>query len=318
MVDAVQNTSYRDPLNKKLFVLMSYSNETGTLISEIAPRLGTALWAPTFMYLGADIYDKYKNDKDSYNPSAKRAFKRAIYQGITTLLALPTVIFIGQKLASPLTKMDKFGISGNAKDSIFKHTRNVIDQAHGDALESSDKFENLVVKSLDNIINARQNEKQTLSFFKRIQKSLFTSRYNLLECDKKKVLAFAKHNAQKTFEILTALKNNQTNLLPKKVYKKYVEVLPVMKEMYNEVDYSHHATRAALKEFQKTQIFKNKLIKTISGITTLVVFAIPVNNFVEKHIMKKFINPGIDQIAKELVDSSKIKQTFNTMQNTAE
>ena len=45
---------------------MSYSNEIGTAISEIAPRLGTALWAPTFLYLGADLYDKYKNDKDSY------------------------------------------------------------------------------------------------------------------------------------------------------------------------------------------------------------------------------------------------------------
>lgn len=50
---------------------MSYSSEVGTAISEIAPKLGASLFAPTFMYLGADIYDKYKNDKDSYNPSGK-------------------------------------------------------------------------------------------------------------------------------------------------------------------------------------------------------------------------------------------------------
>ena len=68
-----QKYKYHDPLNRPIPVLMSYSSEIGTAISEIAPKLGAALWAPTFMYLGADIYDKYKNDKDNYNPSAKRA-----------------------------------------------------------------------------------------------------------------------------------------------------------------------------------------------------------------------------------------------------
>ena len=99
--------SYKDPLNSNSAVLMSYSNEVGTAISEIAPKLGTALWAPTFMYLGADIYDKYKNDKDNYNPSAKRALKRAIFQGITCLVALPAVIFAGQCAVSPLGSLDK-------------------------------------------------------------------------------------------------------------------------------------------------------------------------------------------------------------------
>ena len=70
---------------------MSYSNEIGTAISEIAPKLGTALWAPTFLYLGADIYDKYKNDKDNYKPSGKRALKRAIFQGMTSFLLLPNL-----------------------------------------------------------------------------------------------------------------------------------------------------------------------------------------------------------------------------------
>ena len=91
-----KKNKYQDPLNKKVPVLMSYSNEVGTAISEIAPKLGMALWAPTFMYLGADIYDKYKNDKDNYNPSARRALKRAIFQGLTSLVALPAVIFAAQ------------------------------------------------------------------------------------------------------------------------------------------------------------------------------------------------------------------------------
>ena len=57
-----EKKKYHDPLNKGVFVVLSNSNEIGTAISDIAPKLGAALWAPTFMYLGADIYDKYKND----------------------------------------------------------------------------------------------------------------------------------------------------------------------------------------------------------------------------------------------------------------
>ena len=44
--------------------------------------------------------------------------------------------------------------------------------------------------------------------------------------------------------------------------------------------------------------------------------SIQVNNFVEKQIMKKYINPGIDQISSGFVNQSKIKNIFNTMHMT--
>ena len=114
-----EKKKYHDPLNKGVFVVLSNSNEIGTAISDIAPKLGAALWAPTFMYLGADIYDKYKNDKNNYNPSAKRAFKRAIYQALTSLVAMPAAIILGKYIISPLGKLDKTGVSGNTKDAIW-------------------------------------------------------------------------------------------------------------------------------------------------------------------------------------------------------
>lgn len=299
MINSVnpEQKKYKDPLNKTAVVLMSYSNETGTAISEIAPRLGTALWAPTFMYLGADIYDKYKNDKNNYNPSAKRAFKRAIFQGLTTLLALPTVILIGQWLVSPFGRLDKSGISGNAKDAIYRHTKSVIEQAHGNVLKDYASFKDTILKTLQNKINGRQNEQNTLGFVKKLYKRTFTKRYALLEGDNAKILAYAEDNAKKTFDILQALKNNQKNKIPKSVYKKYNEVLPKMKEMYHEADYSFQATRTALKKYQTSRIFKNKLLKTCGGLVALVIFAKPVNDYVDQYIMKKYINPGIDRFS---------------------
>ena len=311
------NTKYRDPLNRPIPVLMSYSNEIGTAISEIAPKLGAALWAPTFMYLGADIYDKYKNDKDNYNPSAKRAFKQAIYQGLTSLIALPALILAGQYAVSPISKMYKSKISSNAKDAIYKHTKNVIDQAHGSALSSKENFKNTIIKTLENKINARKNEQKTINIIKKLYNKIFTDRYDLLHSNYSKIISFASENAEKTFDILTALKNNNKNAVPRKIYRKYQHILPTMKEMYNESDYSYQATRTALKEFQTSLIFKNKLLKTLGGFTALIMFANPVNEFVDKKIMKKYINPGIDQLSKEYVNNSRLKTIFNDMSQKA-
>ena len=313
--DTKKNTQdkYKDPLSKKLPVMMSYSSEVGTAISEIAPKLGAALWAPTFMYLGADIYDKYKNDKTSYNPSAKRALKRAIYQGLTSIVALPAVIIAGQFITSPLGKMGKDGISGNAKDAIYKHIKNVIDQAHGNALENFENFNRIITETLENKIKVRNNEKKTINPFKRFYNKYFTDRYDLLSSDKDKIIKFAKENALTTFNIKNALKHGDKSKIPSKVYHKYNAILPVMKEMYKEEDYAYQATRNALKEYQNALIFKNKLLKTIGGLGTLFLLATKINTFVDKQLMKKYIDPRIDQISHSFVNESRIKYIFNDM-----
>ena len=312
-----QSNKYHDPLNKGIFVVLSNSNEIGTAISDIAPRLGAALWAPTFMYLGADIYDKYKNDKDNYDPSAKRAFKRAIYQALTSVVAMPAAIILGKYIISPLGKLDKTGVSGNTKDAIYRHTRDIISQAHGYAFENYDNFKNVVLTTLQNTINSRKNETNTSNIFNRYYKKIFTGKYQILSNDESKILKFAEQNAKKTFEIFEALKSGDTKKVPKKILNIYNKILPKMKEMYHEADYSYQATRNALMEYQTSLIFKNKLLKTISGITVMFLLTKPINDFVDKQIMKKVINPGIDQIASASVNDSRLKKIFNDMKNNA-
>ena len=310
-----EKSKYRDPLNRGVLLALSYSNEVGTIISDIAPRLGTALWAPTFMYLGADIYDKYKNDKDCYNPSGKRAFKRAIFQALTSLVAMPAAIILGKYIISPLGKLDKTGVSGNTKDAIYRHTKNIILQAHGYAFESYDNFKRAILTSLQNTINSRKNEKNTANIFSRIYKIIFTDKYQLLSNDEEKIMKFAEQNAKQTYEVFLALKNNDTKKVPKKILNQYNKILPKMKEMYNEADYSYQATRNALMEYQTSLIFKNKLLKTLSGSIVLFLLSKPINDFVDKQIMKKVIGPGIDQIVNASVNDSRLKKIFNDMKN---
>lgn len=303
--------NFHDPLNQWGIKCMSYSNEVGTAISEIAPRVGAALWAPTFMYLGADIYDKYKNDKNGFNPSAKRALERAIFQGITTLIALPAVIFAGQKIVSPIARLSKFGISTNAKDAVIKHTRAVIDQSRGEILDSYDKFSKVVITTLKNKLDARKNEKKTVNIFKKVI-NFFTDKYPMVNSNRERLLAYAEENAKKVFEIKTALQNGDKKSVPGKIMRKYNSVLPAMKEMYGH-DYSRHALRTSLKEYQNSLIFKNKLLKTLGGFIALTIFAGPVNKYVENTVMKKYINPEIDQISREFVTNSRMKAVFSEM-----
>ena len=103
-----ENNEYTDPLMKWPVRGLAYSNELGAAISEVAPKLGTLLWFPAMLYFGADIYDKYKNEKNSYNPSAIRGTEQAVFQMLASVI-LPTAAVIGgQKIASILYDKTKY------------------------------------------------------------------------------------------------------------------------------------------------------------------------------------------------------------------
>lgn len=78
--------------------------KSAATVNEIAPKLTFALWVPSFMYLGADIYDKYKNDKNEFSPSSKRGVKEAIRQAFSFFILPTGATILGQKLTSPLGK----------------------------------------------------------------------------------------------------------------------------------------------------------------------------------------------------------------------
>lgn len=97
--------NYKDPLNSWGIRALMYSSEIGATVNEIAPKLTFALWVPSFMYLGADIYDKYKNDKNEFSPSSKRGVKEAIRQAFSFFILPTAATILGQKLTSPLGKL---------------------------------------------------------------------------------------------------------------------------------------------------------------------------------------------------------------------
>ena len=54
---------YSDPLMLWPLRGLAFTLDIGAAIMDIAPTAGQALWIPALMYFGADIYDKYRNNK---------------------------------------------------------------------------------------------------------------------------------------------------------------------------------------------------------------------------------------------------------------
>ena len=58
-----QNGEYRDPLMRWPLRGAAFTNEVGEALRPIIGGYATLSWVPALMYIGADVYDKYKNNK---------------------------------------------------------------------------------------------------------------------------------------------------------------------------------------------------------------------------------------------------------------
>lgn len=308
---------YQDPLNKNWMVGLSFSNELGAAVYEIAPKLSQILWIPPLMYLGADIYDKYKNDKNSYNPSKTRAFEQAIYQGLSSFILPTFAILAGQQVTSPIGKLVNGGLSVNTKKATIKHINNAIDQCVGDMFDDKPKFKEFFMTSLENKIRAGVNEKKSDSFWKKLYRR-FNGHYALANCKKEKILEYAEKNIDTLIKIKDDLKANKKPAeISKKNFHKYLQEYPVLKQTYGD-KFANNALRYSLKTYENKLLFRNKLIKTIGGLVALVVSIKPINAFVEKVLMPKYIDPGLDKFNRALIETSALKKhiTQKTEQNS--
>ena len=91
---------YRDPLMKWPLRGAAFTNEVGEALRPLIGGYATLSWVPALMYIGADIYDKYKNDQTEYSPNSKRLLKQAVFQGTASVLLPILAVKLGQNLFS--------------------------------------------------------------------------------------------------------------------------------------------------------------------------------------------------------------------------
>lgn len=290
--------AYNDPLKKWPLVGLSYFNDIGAVVSGISPKVGYALRAPAMMYIGADIYDKYKNDNDSYNPSTRRGIKEAILIAVGGTVIPSFIARLGEKIASTANRISPTGLSTKAKENVLNRS---LEYMQSNSLHTF----------VDNVDGYKEGFKQSVAQFAQDAKGEFKALHPI-----KKVLtiinpftdtdtiAFAKQSkldkyAEKQAEKVLAMReqlmqNRRPKGMSKHLFNKFQEIQTDYQRIYPADKYMGKAAKSILKDYHKHQIFTNKLIKTAGGLALITLLADVTDNFVEKYVIKKTVEPGLE------------------------
>ena len=268
---------YRDPLMRWPLRGAAFTNEVGEALRPIIGEYATLSWVPALMYIGADIYDKYKNNNTEYSPNSKRCLKQAIFQGMASIFLPLVAVKAGQKVFSQFGKLSEDKITINSKEHIARIAQEFI--ANGKMHAFDGKDEECVKDFLDRVSNKMD--------FKH-RKKLF----RIFHIDKKEnITRYAENTIKDLIKLRKELLNPTNKIKTGNWYSYFVKSLK-----NNQTE--NVAIKSVLSKFQKHKMIKGKFIKTIGGFAALGIAIKPIDNFVENVLIGKYVGPGIDNFKK--------------------
>lgn len=287
---------YEDPLLNWPVRGLAYSNEIGVGIKEIAPKLGMLMWVPALMYFGADIYDKYKNDKNSYNPSSKRGFEQAVFQALASVILPTAAIQLGQSTISALAKNSKAGLTLQAKEETSKFLLDYMERHKLYKFANNvDDYKSRLSSSLETYVADIASEHKAKNPIVKLFKALFHPKSALINANPEKLKTFIDQKVDTLFDIRkTLLEGNKPKQLSEKLFRDFREIQPTFKKENAEY-YISKAAKHVIKKYEHAQILKPQLLKTLGGFAALGLLIKPIDMFVEKTIMTKFVEPGLSK-----------------------
>lgn len=314
-LDIKQKQQYRDPLRNWPLKGLAYSNEVGAVVSGISPKVGTALWVPALMYIGADVYDKYKNDDTNYNPSKKRGVKEAFFQGLASVMLPTAAVSLGQKVASTVSRFSKTGLSAKTREEVLEHSLEYMQtKSLHTFVDNIDGYKNGFVDSIKTFAQDAKGEFKAIPTAKKILGFInpLKDTDGIALANETKLADYASKQAEKIMNMRADLMNNKCPKgMSKKMFKKFQSRKIEYQKIYDAEKYVGKAAKSILKEFHNAQIFKNKLIKTAGGFIALALLAKPIDDFVENIVIKKTVEPGLDFLSREYSQFSERTKTRN-------
>ena len=313
--------SYNDPLMQWPARGLAYSNELGAAISEVAPRLGTLLWFPAMLYFGADIYDKYKNEKTSYSPDAKRGTEQAIFQLLASVFLPTGAVIAGQKSASAIGVLGKNGLSLQSQEEIINFLQDFTNRRHIDKHQNNiTEFKKHFVESISTKREKLIRENKIKNPFKVIKQAIFGRRHpeSIAMSEKDRVLKFADTHIDEMFTLYDNLIRNQK---PKAFSNKMWNTFEKLKNKYKKdadykLTYLRDAAEDTIKKYQKSKIMNAKILKTVGGFVALGLAIKPIDNFVEHVVIKKYVAPNLNSMF-STNNTSVDKKSTSSEQNKA-
>lgn len=296
-----KDKKYADPLMNWPVRGLAYTNELGAALSEIAPKAGVLLWFPAMLYFGADIYDKYKNEKTSYDPNAQRGTEQAIFQLLASVVLPTAAVIAGQKTASVMGAMGKTGLTLQTQEEVINFMDEFNSRRHfGKFTNKRQEFKEHFVESFTTKREKLIREHKIKNPIKFITDAIFTSRHPeaIAMSQKDKVLKFADENIDSMFRMYDDLMNG---IRPKEFSDKMWKKFNKLKEKYaKDPDYKatflRDASEDIIKKFQKSKMTKSKMLKTLGGFVALGIAIKPIDHFVEKVVIKKVVEPNLSNV----------------------
>lgn len=264
---------YVDPMMKWPLRGAAFTNEVGEALRPIIGGAANLTWVPALMYIGADVYDKYKNDQTEYSPNSKRCLKEAIFQGLASVCLPVFAVKLGQNIFSQFGKFDKDGISLNAKEHVSNIAEQFIANGKMRAFEGQD--ESCVKEFLSQVTNSKDysDKTQKVKVFKGENQD--------------KLNKYAENTIRDLIELRKNILNPTDAIKSQNWYAKYSKGLKSGQT-------PSVAVKSVLTDFQKSKMMKGNFIKTIGGFIALGLAINPIDHFVENVLIGKYVGPQID------------------------
>ncbi len=274
---------YKDPLMRWPLRGAAFTNEVGEALRPLIGNYATLTWAPALLYIGADVYDKYKNDQTEYSPDSKRCLKQAIFQGLASILLPIVAVKGGQNLFSLFGMATRDKMTYNAKEQIIELAQQFVANGKMHAYKGKDKecikeFLEIVDNNLDyrKYVDSATNPFKE-GFFKKFKVNT-----------KENVDKYARNTITKLIRTRKLLLNPSGNFKESSLYANYRLAL-------ESGETKNVAVKSVLNKYLANKTMKGRFIKTIGGFLALGLAIKPIDNFVEHVLIGKVIGPTIDK-----------------------
>lgn len=248
--------NYKDPLQNYPLRLLGYTNDVGVAINELFPTFATLCWVPALMYFGADVYDKYKNKGNTYDPNAKRAFSQAVFQANASIIMPMVFGHIGASAFSQMEKYKGLKLSTNAKEQTLRYIKHY---AASERIFDADQNKETVLKDFETSFNNFYNN-SSKSYKNR---NIFVKTYDkLLGNCKRGAIANSNENRVKDFA--------------NKRFKSAIESVSSLDDLNMKFD---------------KDIFKLKAWKSAGSFAALILTMKFIDSFTENVLIKKVVEP---------------------------
>lgn len=287
---------YKDPLMRWPLRGAAFTNEVGEALRPLIGEYATLSWAPALLYIGADIYDKYKNNQTEYSPDSRRCLKQAIFQGMASILLPLFAVKTGQNIFSLIGAGSKNKITINAEEQITKLAQQYV--ANGQMRAHRNNDDECIRSFLDILANNRDYKKQKESA-KNPFKKFYLKMLDDFNINKKEnIEKYAKEKVNELINIRKSLLAPDETFLKTKHYQRYKTAL-------NSGQTKNVAIKSVLNEYLCKNTLKGKFLKTLGGFIALGLAIKPIDNFVEKTLIGKVVEPGLNRINSQEYQTAK-------------